>query len=127
MKKLLHNKNLLTGLFIFAVFFLVGINNSFAESTGWSTTNLLWFGLPSQSISGIIRNLLMWLLYMLGIVGVIGFVLSGIMYIGSIGEEDGIKRAKRAMTWSIVGVVVGLAGVVVIQAVDWALRGYSGI
>lgn len=62
----------------------------------------------------------------LGIIGVIGFIISGILYLISTGDETIIERAKAAMKWSIVGVIVGLMGVVIIQAIDLALRGYSG-
>jgi len=82
-------------------------------------------GLPDGSILGIVTHILYWLLALLGVFGVIGFVISGIIYLVSTGDEDMIERAKRAMTWSIVGVVVGLMGFVVIQAVDTALMGSS--
>jgi hypothetical protein len=84
----------------------------------------LGVGLPDGTIIGIIGNILFWLLAMLGIFGIIGFVISGIIYLVSTGDEDMIKRAKSAMTYSIIGVVVGLAGFVVIKAVDSALNGY---
>lgn len=93
--------------------------------SGWSLDSISGFGLPSGSILGIISGILVWLLSALGILGVIGFTISGIMYLTSTGDEDMIERAKKAMTWSIVGVIVGLIGVVIIQAIDWMLRGFS--
>jgi hypothetical protein len=81
--------------------------------------------LPGGTITQIVTNILMWLLYMLGIVGVIGFVVSGIMYLIAAGDQTMIDRAKKGMTFSIVGVIVGLAGVVVIKAIDAILGGTS--
>jgi len=45
-------------------------------------------------------------------------VISGIMYLTAAGDEDQITKAKSAMKWSIVGVIVGLGGFVAIQAID---------
>lgn len=75
-------------------------------------------GLPSQSIFVIIKNLMMWLLGILGFIAVIGFVISGIMYLVAAGDEDAQKRAKRAMYYSITGVIVGLVGLIVLVAVQ---------
>ncbi len=94
--------------------------------SGWNVGNYYGTGLPSGSITGIIRNLLMWLLMIFGFLGIIGFVISGIMYILAAGEEGTMEKAKSAMKWSIVGVAVGLLGIVVIQAVTLALNGIAG-
>ncbi len=87
---------------------------------GWDVTTLDSYNLPdpSDGIYGIISNILEWLLTIVGIVGVIGFIISGLMYLTSTGEEAKIKVAKSAMTASITGVIVAISGVVVIKAVD---------
>lgn len=96
-----------------------------ATGDGWSLNSISGFGLPDASISGIVKGILVWLLGGLGIIGVIGFTISGIMYLISAGDEGMIEKAKEAMKYSIMGVIVGLIGVVVIQAIDWMLRGFS--
>jgi len=50
--------------------------------------------------------------------GVVGFTISGIMYLVSTGNEEMITKAKKYMLYSIIGVVVGLSGWVIIQAAD---------
>ena len=92
---------------------------------GWSLGSIAGFGLPSGSIMGIVVSILYWLLGLLGFFGIIGFVISGIMYLVSAGDDDMVTRAKAAMKYSIYGVIVGLAGVVIIQAVNYALNGFS--
>ena len=92
----------------------------------WNPGALSATGLPTGSIMGIIGGIMYWLLGILGVFGVIGFVISGILYLVSTGDEAMIDRAKEAMKWSIVGVIVGLIGVVVIQAVGNMLNAYSG-
>jgi cytochrome bd-type quinol oxidase subunit 2 len=83
-----------------------GLNN--AESAG----------VPDAKVTDIIKNTMNWLLYILGFLGIIGFVLSGIMYLVAAGDEKLIDRDKTAMTYSIIGIVVALLGFVIMRAVD---------
>lgn len=79
--------------------------------------------LPSGGIVQILTNGMNWLLIIVGILGVIGFVISGILYLTAAGDETQIDKAKSAMLYSILGVIVALIGVVVIQAVQGLLGG----
>lgn len=106
--------------------FGIGSGNGMGMGGGWSPGNVSGFGLPSGSITGIFVNILLWILRLFGIFGVLGFVISGILYLTAAGDEDRMQLAKRAMYYSIIGVVVGLLGVVIIQAVDLALNSVSG-
>ena len=86
----------------------------------WTTrgaTNAGSTGLPTGSIYQIISSTLSWLLAILGFIAVMGFVISGILYLTAAGNETQIEKAKNAMTYSIVGVIVALMGYVIIQAV----------
>ena len=83
-------------------------------------------GLPAGSIVGIITGGMNWLLVIVGILGVIGFVIAGIIYLTAAGDEDQIGKGKKAMIYSIIGVIVALIGVVVIQAVQGLLKGSGG-
>lgn len=74
-------------------------------------------GLPESSVYGIVNNLMLWILALVGIVGVIGFAIAGIMYLTAAGDDDRVKTAKKAMLMSIVGVIVALVGLV---ALNWA-------
>jgi hypothetical protein len=99
---------------------------SFALAAGWNVDELSSLsGLPSTSIYDIVVNLLDWLLSILGIAGVIGFVIAGLMYLLAAGNETMTGNAKKAMVASILGVIVGLSGLVIIYAVEAALSGYS--
>ena len=89
----------------------------FAQPTGT--------GLPSGSLMSIITSAMNWLLIVVGILGVIGFVIAGIIYLTAAGDEDQIARGKKTMIFSIVGVIVALLGVVIIQAVQGLLGGSS--
>jgi len=103
----------------------VGVGSSGWGSNygGWTLSNP--YGLPQGSVLGIASNLLFWLLAIFALMGVIGFVIAGIIYLISAGDETAIARAKNAMTWSIVGVVVGLSGFLIMQAIAALLSGGS--
>ncbi len=75
-------------------------------------------GTPTGSIIGIIASTMNWLLAILGFLGIIGFVIAGILYLTAAGDEDQIGKAKNAMMYSIIGVIVALMGFVIIQAVQ---------
>lgn len=89
----------------------------FSQPTG---TNL-----PTGSILNIVTNAMMWILAIVGILGVVGFAIAGIMYLTASGNEEMISKAKKAMVMSIVGVIVALLGLVVMQAVNSWLGGSS--
>lgn len=79
-------------------------------------------GLSETPVSAIVINLMKWLLYLFGFLAIIAFVISGIQYLSAAGNMNMIETAKRNMTWSIVGVVVALSGLVLLTAIDALLR-----
>jgi hypothetical protein len=101
----------------------VGSSGTLSGYGGWGLSNP--YGLPQGSILGILSNLLFWLLSIFAIMGVIGFVISGIIYLVSAGDDTTIERAKTTMKYSILGIIVGLSGFVIMQAVASLLGGAS--
>jgi hypothetical protein len=84
-------------------------------------------GLPDApgGVKGVLTSFLNWLLLIIGIIAMIAFVISGLQYFMSAGDEKLAAAAKRNMTYSILGVIAALAGFVIVIAVDAALRGMS--
>ena len=83
-------------------------------------------GLPEDSIYNIIGRTMDWLLAIIGFIGIIGFVIAGILYLTAAGDEGQIEKAKSAMMYSIIGVIVALIGFVIINAVEgWLTSGVS--
>ncbi|QQS21083.1 MAG: hypothetical protein IPL87_00915 [Candidatus Moraniibacteriota bacterium] len=80
-------------------------------------------GLSGKGVDVIVSGFMMWLLVIVGFLSIIAFIIAGIMYLTAAGNDGQIKNAKQAMFYSIVGVIVALVGYVVIQAVDFLLRG----
>jgi len=101
--------------------FSLGIGSDGALSGGGLNGNA--YGMPNGSIFGIIQNILFWLLAILGAVAIIGFIIAGIMYLTAAGDETQAGKAKKAMMYSIIGVIVALSGFVVFQAAQYMLSG----
>ncbi|QQS61717.1 MAG: hypothetical protein IPN70_02190 [Candidatus Moraniibacteriota bacterium] len=80
---------------------------------------------PANPIWSVLDTFLKWILSIFGIIAIIAFVVSGIMYLTSGGDENQIDSAKRYMIWSIVGVITALSGLIIIYAVDAWLNGNS--
>lgn len=81
--------------------------------------------LPEGSIRGIVENVMNWILGIVGVLGVIGFAIAGILYLTAAGDEGKIDTAKKAMLYSIIGVIVALLGLVIIRAASSMLGGTS--
>ena len=80
-------------------------------------------GLSSGTVSSVLVTFMTWLLYILGTLAIIAFVISGIMYLTSAGNDDQIDRAKEYMIWSIVGVIVAFSGLIIVTAIASFLSG----
>jgi hypothetical protein len=83
-------------------------------------------GLPSSGLFDIISNIMYWLLAIVGIIGVIGFAIAGLLYLTAAGEQERIDKAKSALTFSIIGVIVALAGLVALRFASGLLGANSG-
>jgi len=87
--------------------------------------------LPRQTCCGRRRNAQflidrLGLLAVVGIVGVIGFAIAGILYLTAAGDEGRIGTAKNAMMYSIIGVIVALAGLVALNFAKGMLGAQKG-
>ena len=85
-------------------------------------------GLASGTLKEILSSAAKWILGIFGFLAIISFVVSGTMYLtgGSMtGEKKDVSGAKKQMQWSIIGLIVGLAGYIVIVAVNSLLGGSS--
>jgi len=80
-------------------------------------------GLPSGTIRGVVENFLKWFLGIFGFLALISFIVSGVMYFVAAGDDRAVEKAKNQMKWSIIGVIVGLMGFIIVQAVTTWLKG----
>ncbi len=82
-------------------------------------------GLSDKSVLQILTTLISWLLAIFGLIALLGFIISGLQYLTSAGDEGQAETAKRNMQYAIIGVIVALSGWIVIQAVDRLLNANS--
>ena len=96
-----------------------------AASAEWNISNVKGYGLPGEGsdIGDVLINILEWILMIFGILAVLAFIISGIMYFTAAGDTTKAENAKKNMTYAIIGVAVGLGGVVIIQTIQSALEG----
>ncbi|MFZ2299667.1 MAG: hypothetical protein WAW00_00855 [Candidatus Moraniibacteriota bacterium] len=62
--------------------------------------------------SVILLRILDFLLSIIGVLGIIGLVVSGILYLTAAGDEDRIRLAKRSALASVIGIVIALGALV---------------
>ena len=67
-------------------------------------------------------NMLQYLLGIVGLIAIIGFVVSGALYFFSAGNERMLDRAKKSFWASVIGVVISLSALIIIRVVqNWLL------
>jgi hypothetical protein len=69
------------------------------------------------TLSQIAHNVLNFLLSIVGILGIIMLVIGGVMYLTAAGDEDRIETGKKIVTYSIIGIVVALASLVIVSQI----------
>ena len=111
-------KKILSLVFLFAVMGLPLIAGAQLDATkGASEANL-----STTSFYYVILAVMNWLLIIITVLAVIGFIISGVYFItaGGSGRAD---EAKSWLTYSIIGIIVALIGYIIVQLVDNLLRG----
>jgi hypothetical protein len=120
------NKKRILGIITSFFFLMFGLlpQKIFAQ---WDVNSLGGFGLPDspRGITGIVGGIASWLLGLLFFISIIGFIIAGIMYLTAAGDDTRVEKAKKAMMYSIIGVIVGLSGYVIVVAVTAMLSGSS--
>jgi uncharacterized membrane protein len=69
----------------------------------------------APQVSSLLRNILDFLLSIVGIVGILGLVASGSMYLMAAGDMRRVSTAKRAALASVIGLIVVLGSWVIID------------
>ena len=102
------------------VFMFEGVMN------GWEGTGNLPDPTGSSGghpIAAVLEKFLNWLLGIFGFLAIIAFIIAGVLYLTAQGDESQIQRAKKMVVYGVVGIVIGLAGVIIVRTIDTLLRG----
>lgn len=71
----------------------------------------------AMTLTQIARNVLNFLLAIIGILALIMMIISGIMYLTSAGNDARLKQAKGIFLSSLIGIAVAMAAMVLVSAV----------
>jgi len=80
-------------------------------------------GLSDMKVTRLIENLMYWLLYIVGFVAIIAFVIAGLQYLLAGADSKMAEKAKESMTYAMIGVLVALSALIVIKAIQAVLSG----
>lgn len=86
-----------------------------AVVTGGLTSPTRPTGVPGGTLLDTITFIVNIILYIVGAIALLMLVYGGFMYIISGGNEDTIEKAKKILTYAIVGVVVVIISYVVVN------------
>lgn len=75
------------------------------------------------TVNQLLTNIINILIYVAGIASVIVIIIGGIMYIVSGGNESNTKRAKDAILYAVIGLIISLAAFAI---VNYVLGGLGG-
>lgn len=82
---------------------------------GWNSTSSEIS--EAVSLTQILLNILNFLLSVAGVIALIMLVVGGVTYVTSAGEEERIKTAKKIFLYSIVGIALTLAAMVIVRQI----------
>jgi hypothetical protein len=71
----------------------------------------------APTISSILDKVLLFVISIVGALAMIGVIVSGIMYMTSGGESKRVSQAKKALTASIIGLVVAILSLIIVTTV----------
>lgn len=71
----------------------------------------------APTLAEVLLRVLNFLLTVVGIVAVIGMLLSGVIYLTALGDEKRIKLAKKSFNYSVVGTVIVFIALIVVMTI----------
>ena len=69
------------------------------------------------SVQDIAFNVLSFLLSIVGVLGIIGLITGGTFYLTAYGDEKRLDKGKQIVTYSIIGITVALAALILVKQV----------
>jgi hypothetical protein len=100
------------------------VNNAFAQGAGFfdnpqtgAAPNVAAQGTLGQNITTIIN----FALGLLGLIAVVFLIYAGVLMVTAGGNEDQVGKAKKIITYAVIGIVVILLSYTIVQFVTTAL------
>jgi len=71
----------------------------------------------APTVRSIVSRVIFFLLSIVGMLGIIGLTISGIMYLFAGGDSTQAESAKRAMKYSVIGIIFAAASLILVQQI----------
>ena len=81
---------------------------------GWGATDSA-AAAGAKSLVEIVRGVLDFLLSVIGVIGIIMMIIGGLMYLTAAGDESRAETGKKIVTYSIIGIAIALAALVIVS------------
>lgn len=91
------------------------IDKVYAAGVGINTTD--------SSIGSLVAGALNYLGFFVGVAAVVGIVYGGVLIIISAGNPDKMQLGKRALMWSIIGLLIIIMAFTIIGSLDTIING----
>ncbi len=117
----MKNKKIILGFSLFFSFFFVFLPISSAdwlEGIDFAKESELPGSTSDVYVEDVILTLLLWLLYIFTFLSVMAFVIGGIMFLTAGSNTNAAEKAKGMVKYSIIGIVIGLSGYIILNFID---------
>lgn len=122
---------LLTLAFFFSTVDFTSAWNLFWSSSWWGRPEINCAGLPgcdswdiekvstsSNKAISVIGRLIGEMIKYTAVLAVVALMIAGIMYLVSGGEEERVKKAKKWIIWSLIGVLVSVSAWFIVNVIN---------
>ncbi|MFO7807395.1 MAG: DUF6112 family protein [Candidatus Moraniibacteriota bacterium] len=108
----------------FSVFTIFGLTLAKISRANWLTglSEAGDFGLPDNTPSGVLENVIGWLLFITSFLAVLVIIVSGLMIVLSGGDKDMADKGKKGVQYSVTGLAIIILAYVIIQTVNSLLN-----
>ncbi|MBD3300608.1 MAG: hypothetical protein GF347_04625 [Candidatus Moranbacteria bacterium] len=81
----------------------------------------------APSIMEVVSNVVRFIFLIIAGIGVIGFVIGGLMYLVSIGNQEKMEQAKRHLNYAIIGLAIAIGSFALVMLINSLFGGQAGI
>lgn len=110
----IHKKKFISTCATFLYLMFNAVHANKANAIAISVINPI----STSDFAKIVENVLLWMLSVAGSIAIFAFIVGGIMYMTSSGDEQKANSAKKVITWTIIGMVLILASYAIIVVID---------
>lgn len=114
-------------VFLFILFGNLLVFPAFAQNPGGSQSDVFGGskkgienplgGGANQTITDVLKNVINWMLGLVGIVALIALITGGFRMIVDFGNEEQVKKAKLTILWAVIGLAVVILSYAIINIV----------